>query len=144
MGGAGQLLHQVEVLLGAAVLSVTAGLVGTFGTLGSLTISFSVLLTVHSWLHAQTLGHLPPVVVSEALHPSAALVVGATQLLAISLGDLGVILPWVADVLEAVVFWTQGYTVGVVHTNLERNFLLHLTKTLYFTVGQGKEACNDQ
>lgn len=91
----------------------------------------------------QTLGHLPPVVVSEALHPSAALVVGATQLLAISLGDLGVILPWVADVLEAVVFWTQGYTVGVVHTDLERNFLLHLTKTLYFTVGQGKEACND-
>jgi len=135
VGGAGQLLHQVEVLLGAAVLSVAAGLVGT--------ISFSVLLTVHCWLHAQTLGHLPPVVVSEALHPSAALVVRATQLLAISLGDLGVILPWVADVLEAVVFWTQGYTVGVVHTNLERNFLLHLTKTLYFTVGQGKEACND-
>ena len=29
MGGAGQLLHQVEVLLGAAVLSVAAGLVGT-------------------------------------------------------------------------------------------------------------------
>ena len=30
VGGAGQLLHQVEVLLGAAVLSVTAGLVGTW------------------------------------------------------------------------------------------------------------------
>jgi len=89
-GEGGQL---VEVLVLAAPLAVTAGAGGA--------VRFPVLRAVHHRLHAEPLVYVPPVRVSVAGQITVTVGVCLAGLLPVFDVYLGVVLPGIADVLEA-------------------------------------------
>ena len=79
-----------------------------------------------------------------ALLPGVAVVIGLAGLLHIVLGQLGIVLPGVAEVLEAGVVLALLRAVTVVNAGGEGNLLgLDLTQTLDLTVGEGDEPGKD-
>jgi len=109
----GKLLQLVEVLVVAAVLAVAA--------CTSSAIWISVLGAVDDRLHAQSLVDVPPVVVPEALKIVAALLVGLARVFFVLRRESGVILPGVAEVLEAGVAVAKTVAVAVIDARCERS-----------------------
>ena len=105
-----------------------------------LTVWLSVLRAVHHGLHAEAPVDVPPVGVAVALLARVAVIIGLAGLLLVRLEQLGVILPGVAEVLEAGVVLALLRAVTVVNAGGEGNLLgLDLTQTLDLTVGEGEE-----
>jgi len=109
---AGQLLQLVKELLPAAVLPVATL------TLGA--VVSAILAAVGDVLHAEPAVDLPPIVVSEALQLTSAIVVRLARLLFVFGRDGCVICPWVADVLEAGESMALNSAVTVIDARLER------------------------
>ena len=119
MAYAGQLLQLVEILLQAAVGAVTTGTVGTWIMKRSdarvyslnyfifschptsVTVSLAICGTVHHRFHAEAHVDVPAVRMTPALQTVGAVVTALAGLHLVLLGDLGVVLPGVAEVLEA-------------------------------------------
>lgn len=105
-----------------------------------LTVRLSVLRAVDHRLHAEALVDVPPVGVAVALLPGVAVIIGLAGFLLVLLGQLVVVLPGVAEVLEAGVVLALLGAVTVVNAGGERNLLgLDLTQTLDLTVGEGEK-----
>jgi len=138
---AGELLQLGEVVAVAAVGAVAASSVGTFVS-WLLTVGLPVLRAVHHRLHAEAPVDVPPVGVAIALQPRVAVIIRLACLLPVRLRELRVVLPWVAEVLEAGEVLALARAVAIVDAGGEGN-LLDLTQTLDLTVGEGEEPGHD-
>jgi len=123
---AGQGGQLAEVLSLAAPLAVAAGPGWTI----ILTVRIAVLRAVHDWLHAEPLVDVPPVWVSVAGQVIVTVRVCLAGALPVLGGNLGVVLPGVADVLEAGPASAVLRAVTVVYAGSEgRLRLLQLVQT---------------
>jgi len=112
----GKLLQLVEKLLAAAVLTVATLALSA----GSLTVVSAILAAVCLRLHAEATVDLSPVVMSETLQLTRAVVVRFARLLLVFGRDGCVICPRVADVLEAGKSMPFCPAVTVINARLER------------------------
>ena len=110
-----------------------------------LTVFLPVLGAVHHGLHAEPHVDVAAVGVAVALQTVGAVVTALAGLHLVLLGDLGVVLPRVAEVLEAGVVRALARAVTVVYARLEGHLglglgrLLHLAQARDIGGGEGEE-----
>ena len=84
-----------------------------------LTVFLPVLGAVHHSLHAEPHVDVAAVGVAVALQTVGAVVTALAGLHLVLLGDLGVVLPWEAEVLETGVVFALASTVTLINTSME-------------------------